>query len=67
MAKKLKNAYAEKEKIFERERRGVLSPRTSVCVHPAYKLHTHHSGCSSKPNAHVLGHVMAVKHPDLMG
>lgn len=34
---------------------------------PAYKPHTHHSSRSRKPNAHILGHTMAAKHPDLMG
>lgn len=44
-------------------RHRILSPHTSVCVQSAYKLWIL-SGQSSKPNAHILNHVTAVKKPN---
>lgn len=45
----------------------VLSLHMSVRVHPAYKLCASQSSQSSKPNAFILGRVMALKPQDATG
>lgn len=61
--KETNNPYAERENILK-EKRGFLSPHMSVFWCLAYRLHTHQCVQSRKPNVHILGHVIAVKHLD---
>lgn len=57
---KTKNDYAESKNISKQRL------RTNSCA-PAYKPHTCQNGHSCKPNACILSHMMALKHPDPMG
>lgn len=55
---KIKNSYASKDKITL-QKGGI-----GVCLRPACKPHTEQGDHSCKLNAHVLGIMMLVRHPD---